>query len=91
MVRLLLILIPILTFLVKPRWFSYYAMLMMGVVLYAILMFVVLNDQAQAAYAEFGVHAAIGYLLLNLVLLGVRYYMIRRARARITKLPAPTK
>jgi lipopolysaccharide export LptBFGC system permease protein LptF len=87
--RFLLFLIPILTFVVPQRWFSFYATLMIAAVMYVIFMLTVLNEASIEAFAEFGVEVALGYALLNLALLGVRYWLIRRARARILKLPAP--
>ena len=91
MIRLLLFFIPVLTFLVPMRWFAFYATLMMAVVAYVVLMFTVMNDASTAALSEFGIEVTIGYLALNLLLLAVRYALIRRARARILKLPAPAE
>ncbi len=89
MIRLLLFFIPILTFLVPMRFFSFYATLMAAIVAYVVLMFTLLKDETNQALASFGVEAVAGYIALNLILLGVRYALIRRARARILKLPAP--
>lgn len=89
MARLLLFFIPILTFLVPQRFFSFYATLMFAVAAYVVLMFTVMTDASMEAFAEFGIEVTFGYIVLNLVLLGVRYWLIRRARARIPKLPAP--
>ncbi len=91
MIRFLLLFIPILTFLVPQRFFGFYATLMAGATAYGVLMFTVMNDASTEAFTEFGIEVTLGYLALNLVLLGVRYYLIRRARARILKLPAPEK
>lgn len=87
--RLLLILIPILTFTIRPRWFSFYATLMILFALVQILMIALVTEEAKEAYASFGIEVVVGYIALNLALLGVRYWLIRRARARILKLPAP--
>ncbi len=89
MIRLLLFFIPVLTFLVPMRWFGFYATLMLAVVGYVVLMLTLLSEETAKAIASFGVEVVLGYLLLNLALLGVRYALIRRARARILKLPAP--
>lgn len=90
MARLLLILIPLLTFGVPQRWFAFYATLMAGATLYIVFMLTALKDKTNQAFTSFGVEAVLGYLALNLALLGVRYWLIRRARARILKLPAPS-
>lgn len=89
MARLLLFFIPILTFLVPQRFFSFYATLMFAVAAYVVLMFTVMTDASMEAFAEFGIEVTFGYIVLNLMLLVVRYALIRRARARIPKLPAP--
>jgi hypothetical protein len=91
MARFIILLIPVLTFLVPQRWFSFYATLMAGAAAYVVLMLTLLKEETNQAFTSFGVEAVLGYLALNLVLLGVRYYLIRRARARILKLPAPEK
>ena len=90
MIRILLILIPVITFIIPARFFAYYATILIAAAAYGIAMFSLLNDQANAAFAQFGVQVVFGYIGLNLALLGVRYALIRRARARILKLPAPT-
>lgn len=90
MARLILILIPLITFLIPQRWFAFYATIMAGAVAYVVLMLTLLKEQTNQAFTSFGVEFALGYLALNLLLLGVRYFLIRRARARILKLPAPT-
>jgi hypothetical protein len=89
MIRFLLFFIPVLTFLVPMRWFGFYATLMMAVVAYVTLMLTLLSDQTAQAIASFGVEVVLGYIALNLALLGIRYFLIRRARAHIIKLPAP--
>lgn len=89
MIRLLLFFIPILTFVIPQRWFSFYATLMIAGALYVAFMFAVLTEQATEAFATFGIEMAAGYIVLNLALLAARYFLIRRARARIPKLPAP--
>ncbi len=89
MIRLILFFIPVLTFLVPMRFFGFYATLMAAVVAYVVLMFTLLKDETNQALASFGVEVVAGYIALNLLLLGVRYALIRRARARILKLPAP--
>lgn len=89
MARLLLFFIPVLTFLVPQRFFGFYATLMAGVAAYVVLMLTVMSDASKEAFVEFGVEVSLAYMLLNLALLGVRYALIRRARARIIKLPAP--
>lgn len=89
MARFLIFLIPILTFIVPMRWFSFYATLMMAAVAYVVFMLTVLNDASMEAFAEFGIELVLAYLAANLALLAVRYWLIRRARARILKLPAP--
>lgn len=91
MARLLLFLLPVLTFLVPQRFFAFYATLMMAAAAYVVFMLTVLNDASMEAFAEFGVEVVLAYLAANLALLGVRYALIRRARARILKLPAPDK
>ena len=89
MVRLLLILIPLLTFVVPQRFFSLYATIMAAFGIYVVFMFTVLTDASREAFAEFGIELTLAYILLNFLLLGIRYALIRRARARIIKLPAP--
>ena len=89
MARLILILIPLLTFLIPQRWFAFYATIMAGAVAYVVLMLTLLKEQTNQAFTSFGVEMVLGYLALNLLLLGVRYLLIRRARERILKLPAP--
>jgi small neutral amino acid transporter SnatA (MarC family) len=89
MIRLLLFFIPVLTFLVPARWFGFYATLMMAVVAYMVLMLTLLSEQTAQALDSFGIDVVLGFIGLNLVLLAVRYWRIRRARARIVKLPAP--
>jgi len=59
------------------------------VALYGAVMFILLNTQAQAAFAEFGALMVFGYISINLALLVTRYLLIRRTRARVLKLPAP--
>jgi hypothetical protein len=89
MARFILILIPLLTFIIPQRWFSLYAMLMAGAAVYMVAMLTLLKDKTSQAFTSFGVEAVLGYLALNLALLGVRYWLIRRARERMLKLPAP--
>lgn len=91
MIRFILILIPILTFLIPQRWFAFYATIMAGAAAYVALMLTLLTDKTNQAFTSFGIEAVLGYLALNLALLGVRYWRIRRARARILKLPAPAR
>jgi hypothetical protein len=88
-VRLTLLFIPLLTFLVPMRWFSFYATLMIMLAPAQIMLMVLLREQYAQALSSFGVEVVLGYMVANLGLLGVRYHLIRRARARITKLPAP--
>jgi hypothetical protein len=90
MARFLLFFIPALTFLVPMRWFSFYATLVIAAAVYIVFMLTVLNDASMEAFAEFGIEVVLAYLAANLALLGGRYWLIRRARARILKLPAPT-
>lgn len=87
--RLLLLLIPILTLTIGQRWFSYYASLLIAVALTQLTLLFLLTDEIKEAFASFGIEVMIAYIGINLVLLGVRYWFIRRARARILKLPAP--
>lgn len=87
--RLILFFIPLLTFLVPMRWFSFYATLLIMVAVVQIAMILLLREQYAQALSSFGVEVVIGYIVANLVLLGVRDHLVRRARARITKLPAP--
>lgn len=89
MIRILLFFIPVITFIIPMRWFAFYATLMIAVVAYVALMFTLLKDETDQAIASFGVEVVLGYITLNLLLLAVRYALIRRARARILKLPAP--
>lgn len=89
MIRILLLFIPVLTFLVPARFFMFYAVVMGGVAAYVVLMFTLLKDETNQAIASFGVEVAAAYIIANLALLGVRYWLIRRARERILKLPAP--
>ena len=89
MIRILLILIPILTFVVPARFFIYYAVILLTAAVYGGAMFLLLNAQANAAFVEFGALVVFGFIALNLGLLVARYLLIRRARARILKLPAP--
>ena len=89
MIRLIALLIPLLTFLIPQRWFAFYATLMAGATAYVVLMLTLLKEETNQAFTSFGVEAVLGYIALNLILLGVRYWLIRRARARILKLPAP--
>lgn len=87
--RLILLFIPLLTFLVPPRWFSFYATLMIMLAAAQIMLMVLLREQYTQALSSFGVEVVLGYIVANLGLLGARYHRIRRARARIIKLPAP--
>ena len=87
--RVLLLLIPILTFMVPMRWFSFYATLLIMVAAVQIIMIVLLREQYTLALSSFGVEVVLGYIVLNLLLLGARYHLIHRARARTIKLPAP--
>jgi hypothetical protein len=89
MARFIILLIPILTFLIPQRWFAFYATVMAGATVYIVAMLTLLKDKTNQAFTSFGVEAVLGYLALNLALLGVRYWLIRRARERILKLPAP--
>lgn len=89
MARFLLFFIPVLTFLVPQRFFSLYATLMGAVAAYVVVMFTLLREQTNQVVASFGVEVVAGYILLNLILLIVRYALIRRQRARTIKLPAP--
>jgi hypothetical protein len=88
--RLIIFLIPLLTWLVPARWFSFYATLGMMVAAVQIVMIILLREQYTLALSSFGLEVVVAYIFANLTLLGVRYHYIRRARARITKLPAPT-
>ncbi len=87
--RLLLILIPLLTFTLPARWFSFYATLMIMLALAQIALMILLREEYALALSSFGLEVVLGYIAINLVLLGVRHYLICRARARIIKLPAP--
>lgn len=89
MARLLLILLPILTWVIPPRFFNLYATVMAAIGLYVVFMVTVLTEATREAFAEFGIEVTLAYIVLNFVLLGIRYWLIRRARARIPKLPAP--
>jgi hypothetical protein len=89
MIRALIFFIPVLTFLVPARWFGLYATLMMAVVAYMVLMLTLLGEQTAHALDSFGIEVVVAYIGLNLALLAWRYWLIRRARARIIKLPAP--
>lgn len=89
MIRFILIFIPVVTFFIPMRFFAFYATVMAGVAAYVVMMFTLLADETNQAIASFGVEAVAGYIVLNLILLGVRFWLIRRARARILKLPAP--
>ncbi len=91
MARLILILIPLLTFIIPQRWFAFYATIMAGAVAYLIAMLTLLKEETNQAFTSFGIEAVLGYVGINLALLGVRYILIRRARERILKLPAPEK
>lgn len=71
-------------------WFSFYATLMSGAVVYIVAMLTLLRDETNQAFTSFGIEAVLGYITLNLLFLGVRYILIRRSRARILKLPPPT-
>lgn len=86
--RLILLLIPLLTFMVPPRWFSFYATLMGMLALAQLAMILLLREQYALALSSFGIEIVLAYIAANL-LLGVRYWLIRRARARMLKLPAP--
>lgn len=88
--RLIVFLIPLLTWLVPARWFSFYATLCIMVASVQIVMIFLLQEEYAHALSSFGVEVVIGYIAANLALLGVRHHYIKRARARITKLPAPT-
>lgn len=87
--RLILLLIPLLTFMVPPRWFSFYATLMGMLALAQLAMILLLREQYALALSSFGIEIVLAYIAANLLLLGVRYWLIRRARARMLKLPAP--
>jgi hypothetical protein len=87
--RLMLLFIPLLTFLVPMRWFSFYATLMVMVATVQIAMIVLLREQYTQALSSFGVEVVLAYITVNLLLLAARHRLIRRARANITKLPAP--
>jgi uncharacterized membrane protein len=89
MIRIILILIPLLSFLIPQRWLAFYAMLMIAMAIVQLLMITLLAEEASAAYASFGIELVLCYIAFNVALLGVRYLLIRRARERILKLPAP--
>jgi hypothetical protein len=91
LLRFLIFFIPIATFLVPQRFFGFYAAVMGGIVAYVLFMFTLVREETNQILLSFGVEVAAAYILLNLALLGVRYLLIRRARARILKLPAPAK
>ena len=89
LIRALLFLIPVLTFVIPQRWFSYYVTLLITVSVYELFLFVFVSEETKAAYGSFGAEAVFGYIGINLLLLAVRYALIRRTRARTPKLPAP--
>lgn len=89
--RLLIFLIPLLTWLVPARWFSFYATLCISVAFVQIVMIVLLQEEYAQVLSSFGVELVIGYVCANLALLGVRHHSIARMRARSIKLPAPTE
>jgi hypothetical protein len=89
LVRLMLLLIPALTFLVPMRWFGFYVILVIMLAAVQIAMILLLRDEYAQALTSFGMEAVIAYIAVNLLLLAVRHRLIARARARITKLPAP--
>lgn len=89
--RLIVFLIPLLTWLVPARWFSFYATLCISVAFVQIVMIVLLQQEYAQALSSFGVEVVIGYICANLALLGVRHHYIRRMRARSIKLPAPAE
>ena len=87
--RLILLCIPLLTFVVPQRWFSFYATLCAMVAFAQIAMIILLRDEYTQALSSFGLEAVFAYIAVNLLLLVLRYQLIRRARARMIKLPAP--
>ncbi len=88
--RLIVFLIPLLTWLVPARWFSFYAMVMIMVAAVQIAMIILLREQYTLALSSFGLEVVVAYIFANLALLCVRHHSIRRMRARSIKLPAPT-
>ena len=87
--RLLLLLIPILTLTIGQRWFTYYASLLIAAAVAQLTLLFLLTDEIKEAFASFGIEVVLAYIGANLLLLALRYWFIRRARARILKLPAP--
>ena len=47
MIRILLILIPVITFIIPARFFAYYATILIAAAVYGMAMFTLLNDQAE--------------------------------------------
>lgn len=89
LLRLVVLLIPVLTFALPQRWFTFYATIFVVVALVQIALIALLHEEYAQAFRSFGIEVVLAYLGVNVALLGVRYRLIRRARARITKLPAP--
>lgn len=88
--RLIIFLIPLLTWFVPARWFSFYATLCIMVGFLQIVMIFLLREQYTLALSSFGLEVVVAYIFANLALLCVRHHSIRRMRARSIKLPAPT-
>lgn len=89
LLRVLLVSIPVVTFLVPPRWFSFYATLCVMVAAVQIAMIVLLREQYTQAFNSFGIEMVLAYIAVNLLLLALRRRLIRSALARIARLPAP--
>jgi L-asparagine transporter-like permease len=87
--RLILLCIPLLTFFIPSRWFGFYAGICVFLALFQFAMIVLLHEEYTQAFASFGLEAVAAYILVNLLLLLVRRRLIRRARSRTPKLPAP--
>ncbi|MBX9726992.1 MAG: hypothetical protein K2X09_06980 [Rickettsiales bacterium] len=87
--RLILLCIPLLTFVVPQRWFGFYATLCAMVAFAQIAMIVLLREQYAQAFTSFGIETVLAYIAVNLLLLALRFQLIRRARTRMLKLPAP--
>jgi hypothetical protein len=78
---ILILLIPALIFIIPAHWLRYYATIIIALALFQT--FRLLAEQSGEAW--YGIFFLGVFLAFNLILLAIRYWLIRRSR----KLPAP--
>lgn len=89
MFRLILIALMVVTILMPRRFYSLYMKVMAALALLFIALVIISYEHQPDAASNNDIYVMIGFVSMNAVIIVTKYWVLRRMRERIPKLPAP--